>query len=185
MEELINFKRKVLKVDGPRTHKIRNSVGVYDCFKYYRKTRPKGKEYVLSESEYFSIVRHINDILAKQLARGMEIKLPSNMGVLEVRKYNKSIKIDENGKVKTNLPIDWDKTLELWYNDEEARNKKILLRIEVDEIFSLIYNRNSAKYTNKSFYDWSFNRDLKKRLKQNIKDGAIDALTFGKIDYVE
>ena len=35
--DLINFKRKVLKVEGPRIHKVRNSLGVYDAYKYYRK----------------------------------------------------------------------------------------------------------------------------------------------------
>lgn len=41
------------------------------------------------------------------------------MGRLEIRKYDARITLQE-GKVVTNLPIDWDKTLKLWSEDEEA-----------------------------------------------------------------
>lgn len=185
MEDLINFKRKILKVDGPRKHKIRNSWGVYDCYKYYRKNKPEGKEYIMTESQYFAIIRHINNILAKQLSRGNSINLPCRMGTLELRKYDKVVKIGEDGKVHTNLPIDWDKTLELWYNDEESRNNKTLVRIESKDLFKLILNRTSANYENKSFYEFIFNKDLKRTLKQNIKDGMVDALIFNRDNYVE
>ena len=33
------FRRKVLKVDGPRKHKVRNSWGIYDAYKYTRKNK--------------------------------------------------------------------------------------------------------------------------------------------------
>ena len=33
------FRRKVLKVDGPREHKVRNSWGIYDAYKYTRKNK--------------------------------------------------------------------------------------------------------------------------------------------------
>ena len=176
--DLINFKRKVLKVEGPRIHKVRNSLGVYDAYKYYRKIKPKDKEYILTESQYFSIIRHINNILAKKIAKGETVELPHRMGALEVRKYDKTIKIGDDGKVYTNLPIDWDKTLKLWHEDEESRINKTLIRVESDELYKLIYNKRNAEYINQSFYEFSFNRELKKQLKQNIKDGVTDALAF-------
>jgi hypothetical protein len=43
--------------------------------------------------------------------------LPHRLGRLEVRKNAASITI-KDGKVKTNLPIDWDATLKLWFEDE-------------------------------------------------------------------
>ena len=33
------FRRQVLKIDGPRKHKIRNSIGVYQAYKYVRKNK--------------------------------------------------------------------------------------------------------------------------------------------------
>ena len=57
--ELREFKRRIKKVNGPRVYSIRNSLGVYDAYKQYRKTKPKDKKYILSESQYFSIIRRI------------------------------------------------------------------------------------------------------------------------------
>lgn len=33
------FRRQVLKVDEPRVHKVRNSFGTYDAYKYIRKNK--------------------------------------------------------------------------------------------------------------------------------------------------
>lgn len=41
------------------------------------------------------------------------------MGRLEIRKYDASISY-RNNKLVTNLPIDWDRTLKLWAEDEES-----------------------------------------------------------------
>ena len=51
MVNLIEFKKRVRRVNMPREHKIRNSLGVYNGDKYYRKNKPKDKKYVLSESQ--------------------------------------------------------------------------------------------------------------------------------------
>lgn len=175
MESLGEFKRRVRKVNHPREYSVNNSLGVYDGYKYYRKNRPKEKQYVLSESQYFAIIRKINLLLIEELLSGNEIKLPCRMGVIELRKYDSNIRIDESGNLHTNLPIDWNKTLELWYEDEEAYKNKTLIRMEEKEIFKIYYNKFSSNYENKSFYEFFFNKDLKSRLKQNVKEGIIDA----------
>lgn len=186
METLIDYKKKIRKISNHRKHKIRNSLGIYDGYKYYRKNKPKGKEYILTESQYFAITRHINNMLVEHLSKGYVINLPFRLGTLELRKYDKSIKIDAEGRIVTNLPIDWEKTLDLWYEDKEARENKELIRIDTPEIFKLYYNKSSANYNNKAFYDFSFNKDLKVKLKQNIKIGIVDAPYLKKnIDYVE
>ena len=172
---LIEYKKRVKRVDGPRIHKITGSLGVYDAYKNYRKHRPKDKKYVLTESQYFAIIRQINNLLADELSIGKEITLPKRMGTIELRKYNTNIRFDEYGNLKTNLPIDWNGTLELWYNDEESRNNRTLLRQENKEVFKIYYNKYNANYNNKSFYEFRCNKDLKQRLKQNIKYGSIDA----------
>lgn len=82
------------------------------------------------------------------------------MGRLEIRKYPTIITTDGK-KVKTNLPIDWQATLKLWYEDEECMKNKQLVRINIPEIFRVHYNRNKANYNNKSFYQFSTNRELK------------------------
>ena len=88
--------------------------------------------------------------------------------------------IDENGNVKTNLPIDWDSTLKLWYEDEESYKNKTLLRLDEHEIYKVLYNKENANFNNRSFYEFVFNKDLKLRLKHNIKQGIIDAFLIGR-----
>lgn len=169
-----DFRRSLLKVDSPRTHKVRNSLGIYDAYKYIRKHKWFNIGRPLTEYEFYTIVRQVNNYLADELICGQDIILPHRLGRIELRKYDAKISID-NGKVKTNLPIDWDKTLKLWSEDEEAYKERTLIKMEEKEIFKVFYNKRTANYENKSFYTFEVNRDLKRRLKQKIKSGAIDA----------
>lgn len=168
------FLNKVRKVKESRNHKVKNSYGIYDGYKFYRKNKPKDPKYVLTESQYFAITRKVNEFLVEALSKGEDVILPFRLGRIEVRKYESRITWDGK-KVKSNLPIDWDRTLKLWYEDEEAYKNKTLIKIEEKEIYKIFYNRNLADYTNKSFYQFNFNRELKKKLKYNIKEGEIDA----------
>lgn len=175
METLGEFKRRIKKVNQPKEYKVKNSLGVYHGYKYYRKNKPNSKEYVLTESQYFSIIRKINLHLVDELLLGHDVRLPKSMGTIEIRKYDRRVRLGKDGKIHTNLPIDWDKTLKLWYEDKEAFKDKTLVRIEENEIFKVYYNKGSATYSNNSYYEFLFNKDLKRRLKQRIKEGLIDA----------
>lgn len=175
METLEEFKKRVKRTSQSKVYKVRNSLGVYDGYKYYRKNKPKEKQFILSESQYFSIIRNVNLLLIDELLHGNDIKLPQSMGTIEVRKYDSSIKLGSDGKVYTNLPIDWDKTLQLWYEDAESYKKRTLIRMEETEIFKIYYNRERATYNNRSYYEFIFNKELKRRLKQKIRKGLIDA----------
>lgn len=168
------FRKQVLKVSGPRMHKIRNSLGIYDAYKYIRKNKWFDIGQSLTEHQFYSIIRKVNNLLAEALIHGHDIHLPCKMGTIEVRKYDARISF-ENGKVKTNLPIDWDRTLKLWSEDEKAYKERTLIKMEEKEIFKIYYNRIKADYNNKSFYEFAVNRDLKKRLKRKIKSGNFDA----------
>lgn len=173
-KRLADFLNSIKRVNEPRIHKVKNSYGVYDGFKYYRKNRPKEHKYVLTESQYFSIIRRINELLGEALINGEDVTLPYRLGRLEIRKYEARITTDGK-KVRTNLPIDWDRTLKLWYEDKESYKNKTLIKVEEKEIYKVYYNRNIAEFTNKAFYQFDVNRELKRRLKQNIKEGKLDA----------
>lgn len=180
IESLDEFKRRIKKVNHPKKYKVNNSLGIYDGYKYYRKNKPKSKEYVLTESQYFAITRKINLLLVEEIIQGHDVKLPHRMGSIELRKNNRSIKIGKDGKIRTNLPIDWNKTIELWYEDEEAHKNKTLVKVEEKEIFKIYYNRELANYNNNSYYEFLFNKDLKIRLSKRIKEGSVDALYLEK-----
>ena len=174
---LEDFKRTTLKLNEPRTHKVTGSLGVYDAYKYIGKNKWLNIGRPLSEHEFYSIIRKVNEYLADSLLRGHDIVLPHKMGRIEVKKYEARITLEGN-KVKTNLPIDWDRTLKLWYEDEESYKNKTLIKMEEKEIFKVCYNKSKADFNNKSFYQFDINRDLKRRLKQQIKNGALDAFSM-------
>lgn len=176
MEEK-EFLNSIKKVAESRNHKVSNSYGIYDGYKYYRKNKPKESKYILTESQYFSITRKINNLLGEELSKGNDITLPCRLGRIELRKSDAKI-VWDGVKVKSNLPIDWDKTLKLWYEDSESYKNKQLIKIEEKEIYKIYYNRNLANYTNKSFYVFNFNRELKNKIKFNIKEGNTFAFKF-------
>ena len=168
------FKSEVQHLSSPRKHKVTNSIGVYSAYKWIRKNRWLNIGRCLTEHEFYSIIRKVNDYLADSFLHGNDIKLPHRMGRIELRKYDVRINLDGE-KVKTNLPIDWDKTLKLWYEDEKSYKEKTLVKVEEKEIFKVYYNKQSADYNNQVFYEFNVNRELKKRLKQRIKEGKLDA----------
>lgn len=171
------FRRRILKVNGPRKHKINNSLGVYHMYKFIRKNKWFDIGGPISEHDFYSIIRTINNYLAELLSRGHDINLPCQMGRLEIRKYDAKITL-QGDRVITNLPIDWNKTLKLWSEDEDAYKERTLIKMEEKEIFKVYYNRGKANYTNKSFFAFDINRELKKKLNHRIKEGRLDAFKF-------
>ena len=175
--EQSEFRAQILRLNDSRSHKVSGSLGVYDAYKWIRKNKWLNIGSPISEHDFYSIIRGINNCLADELIKGTDINLPHRLGRLEVRKNSANITI-KNGKVKTNLPVDWDATLKLWFEDEQSYKDKTLVKQDQKEIFRVIYNRTKAEYTNKSFYQFDLNRDIKKRLKQQIREGKLDAFTL-------
>lgn len=178
LEEGYNSKQEfivsVKKVTGPREHKVKGSFGVYDSYKWTRKNKWLNIGRPITEHEFYSIIRKVNNYLADSLLYGHSIVFPKRMGELELRKGPTSVSL-VNGKIKNNMPIDWDQTLKLWYEDAEAFKNKTLVRLRETELFKVVYNRIRATYKNKAFYNFKLNRDLKVRIKKKIRSGTLDA----------
>ena len=168
-----NFRREVLKVNKSRVHKVKNSLGVYDAYKWLRKNKWLDME-PISEHDFYAIIRAVNKTLAKSFLNLGSIKLPLRMGEIILRKYHPSI-TSQDGKIKTNLPVDWDSTLQLWSEDKESYKKRTLIRLEEKEVFKVLYDKSKALYNNKSFYTLKLNRDIKLSLKKQLKNGLLDA----------
>ena len=167
------FRKKVLKLNGSRHHKINKSLGTYDAYKWLRKNKWLGME-PISEHDFYAIIRAVNKALAKSFLHLGSIKLPLRMGEIILRKYHPSI-TSQDGKIKTNLPVDWDSTLQLWSEDKESYKKRTLIRLEEKEVFKVLYDKSKALYNNKSFYTLELNRDIKLSLKKQLKNGLLDA----------
>ena len=173
-----DFKSAIQGLQNTRTHKVTNSLGSYDAYKYIRKNKWFNIDRPLTEHEFYQIIRRINNYLAEELINGNDVIFPNRMGKLELRKRNSLPVIDKNGNLKVTYAIDWDSTLKLWYEDEEAFNNKTLVRLPERNIFRIKYNKNTANYNNKSFMEFQVNRNIKVRLKQKIKNNEIDAFNL-------
>lgn len=161
-----------------RTHKkmkVTGSWGVYDSFKWLRKNGWLNIGRPLKEYEFYGIVRQVNKLLADEIAEGRTVEFPERMGKLELRKRETGAKF-VNGKLKIDYPIDWEETLKLWYEDEEARKNKTLKRNDTKYIYRVKYNKFRANYENKAFYEFVLNRFIKRALKKNIDSGKTDTL---------
>ena len=165
-ETLQEFKRRIrFPADRKKEYRIRNSWGVYDFYKYYRKTKPEGSKWILSDVQYYAIFRRINELLADHLVKTGMLDFPYRMGRLIVMRKECGSWIDPQGKRRTSRHIDWDRTLDLWYEDEEAYKNKTLLYSEAPQRIFIKYNKHKARYRNKYYYEFKPNRDIDRRVK--------------------
>ena len=160
---------KIKKVTSNRKSKISNSIGMNEAYRFYKKNCGK-----LTSQEFRKSIHLINLAIQESIARGEDLTIPQKMGELQLRKFNTNIDF-KDGKLVTNLPIDWKRTLELWSEDKQAEKEKFLVRLETPSIFRLYYKKQKANYTNKSFMQFRTNRSLKQKLKQNINEKKVDA----------
>ena len=176
MEKAKDFSQFSGKITGKKKiHKVTNSWGIYAIYKHIRKNRWYNIGRPLKEGEFYSIIRRVNELIAENIANGISFKMPERMGTLELRKSEVGVSF-VNGKLRNTYIIDWNKTLKLWFEDEEARKNKTLLRNEDKWLYHVVYNKRDATYENCSFYEFTLNNFLKKALSDNIKQGKTDAL---------
>lgn len=168
------FRIGVLKANQKKHHfKVHNSYGTKDAYRWAMKHRQIRRD--LSETNFRVIINALNQSLQDQLLQGKDVNLPERMGRIEIRKYDTHVGF-EDGKVVTNLSVDWDKTLRLWYEDKEAYMNRTLVRCETSERFKFMYCKGRAKYNNKIFYEFAPTRDIRLKLKEIINNQGFDAL---------
>lgn len=177
MEDYNEFINKTIKRSGHgiKNFKVQNSWGVYDAYKLMRKNHWYDIGKPVSEHDFYSIIRGVNNVIAEELSKGATVVFPANMGKLELRKSQRGVSI-EGGRLKNTYPVDWLSTLELWYTDKEEREKKTLLRKEDKYVYHIKYCKFKATYPNKCYYDFTLNRGIKLLLKNNIENRLIDSL---------
>lgn len=165
-ETLQEFKRgRRFPADRKKEYAIRNSWGVYDFYKYYRKNKPLDTKFVISDVQYYAIFRRVNELLVDNLVRTGELEFPYRMGKLIVVKKPCGSWTTPDGKRKTSRVIDWDRTLNLWYEDDEAYRNKTLLYFEEDDRNVVKYEKRNAIFKNKFYYNFKPNRDITRRVR--------------------
>lgn len=161
---------EIKKVKGKREYKIKNCIGVRDAYRWFRK-----KEKGISEHQYRRIVRQLNKELIEELFRKGDIDFPWGLGKLQVRKEKSKIFL-KDGKVETNLGIDWGKTVELWSQDEEAHKNKTLIKCDCKYLYHIFYTkRETANFKNRIYYKLRLVREVYKRMREKIDNNELEA----------
>lgn len=160
-----------------RIHRATADYGVND---YYRAFKLKNKNSKISRKVYGEIIKEFNAFLRDGLSiKGKEILLPKKMGRIELRKSKTEVKVDANGNIINNLPVNWKETRKLWSENKNAEEKKIKIRFTNEHTdsytFKITFLKAKADFKNKSLYTIKFNRQLKRDLSQSIFKGRIDA----------
>lgn len=170
------FRNEIINnVKGYRKFKVSGSWGIYDAYKLIRKHKWFDIGRPLKEKEFYDIVRQVNNRIADEIAKGTTIIFPCKMGKLELRKDQRGVYFHD-GKMRVTYPVDWQATLKLWFEDEEAREQKLLIRRNSKNVYKVHFNKYDATFNNKMFYDFTLNRFIKKKLKHNISNGLIDSV---------
>ena len=166
-------------IKGYRKFKVSGSWGIYDAYKHIRKNKWYDIGKPVTEKQFYAIIRQMNNMYADEISKGNTVLFPHKMGKLELRKEPRGVYIDSEGNMKVTYPVDWKATLKLWFEDEESRNKKVLVRRNSKYVFKVHFDKYDATFNNKIFYDFTLNRYIKQKLKHNINNGIIDTI-YGK-----
>lgn len=165
------FIKDIKKVSKSRKHKFNPGYITRDYYTYFKKFNKN-----LTETQFTSALRALFKILFNNLISGKDAKLGANLGRLELVKKPKRVNFI-NGKIKTNLPVDWNATLKLWYSDKSCREKKTLVRCDNENIFKIRYSKHNVQFNNKKFMLFRTSRNLKNALKHAIIENNLDSFS--------
>lgn len=154
------------------TYSLNNSYGMREAFYYYR--RQGG---MLEEVKFREVISKINYLIGEELLKGNDIELPKNMGGLSIRRFHNKVEF-VNGKLRTNLPVDWKETKKLWAEDEYCRKHKKLIRFENEYAYTVFYRRKISRCRNKTMIKLYPCRSFKRRLRDRINKGEFEVFNI-------
>jgi len=160
-----------------RLHRIKSDFGNGD---YYKSFLKESEDKSISRAKFGDVLREFNNHVRDRIStKGAEYIMPNRTGKIELRKLQTEVKIDDDGSIINNLPINWRETRNLWAESDKAREKKIKIRYTNEHTggytFRIFYRTSKANFKNKSIYKMKFNRTMKRQLSTSIFAGKIDA----------
>lgn len=147
------------------TNRIKRDFGINDLYEHYLdRVKNKTKYYDLDKKKYKEILVDLNKSISDSIIKGEDFVLPFGFHV-RIKEKKMSYK-------KTTLKVDWKSTNELWLNDPQAKEDKVLLYYLNQHTNGFSYKwfwdkyRCSGKF--KAAYSFIPSRENKKELGRNI-----------------
>ena len=173
-DDFQKFRASIVKLNSNKDFKITHSYGTKQGWRWLKKNKWLNVGQPITENQFGQIIKGVNKILLDKFLKGSDIKFPHRMGRLELRKYTPHIEV-KDGRVITNLPINWKRTLQLWHTDKEAKDNKYLVRLETNEIFKILYNKHNAIFKYKQFFNFTPARGVKNIIRNKANNNELDA----------
>lgn len=159
-------------IKKPRSEgKIKSHFGIVNYYKYFKENNKESK---IDKTLYNKIISDFNnEIINLIINENVEYYLPHIGSSLSIRKTKKLPSI-VNGKLVNTAPVDWVITNKLWNEDEEAREKKLLVRFNnlhtSKFIFRVFFKKYYLSFLNKKYYSFKTSRGFQRLLAKRIKD---------------
>jgi len=152
-----------------RIHKLKADYSNTDYHKFYVK-----KYGDITAKTYNNIISEFNSGISELIIEENLIFYIPFLGLEIFIKKDKRKPRLSNGKLINNIPIDWKATNELWNNDEEAKQKKLLVRYNNSHtsgyVFRIYCKKFKSKLKYKTLYKFKPSRLFQRALSSRIKD---------------
>jgi len=151
--------------------KIKAHYGIKDYYKAFKKDNPKLN---IPYNQFTKIVNKFNERIVEAIIEdNLHYKLPYLGASLSVKKH-KSVPRIVDGKLYNPTPVDWQATNKLWDEDEEARERKLLVRYSNNHtskhVFRIYFKKYIYPFINKKYYSFDTCRAFSRRLGARIND---------------
>ena len=157
--------------------KIKIDYGIPDYYKFYNGRYNK----FIDKKIFNDIITDFNLGLQDLIIEENLIYLMPYLNLELILKKEKRKPRIVNGKLINNLPINWKATKELWEKDKEAKEKKLLVRVNNSHtsgfIFRIYCKKFKCSLKNRGLYKWQTVRPFARKVTKAINnpDKIIDA----------
>lgn len=148
--------------------KLKVDYGIKDYYKYYTQTVKESQNHI----KYNKVISEFNKKIVESIINdGLEFTPVKTQICFCIRKHKRVVKIVNNKLVNKN-PVDWKTTNQLWIDDKEAREKKLVIRYLNNHtskyIFRIKMRKIGTSYYNKKYFKFKpcrfFARSLAARI---------------------
>ncbi len=153
------------KRGGQASPNIMGGYGTPDYYRFYKKNGG-----ALDKSAFSRILRASNAALVEEMLESAEqYSLPYGLGQIVFRKRKNKAFMTDKG-LKSNSPVNWKETMELWEKDSHAHRNKI--RVKYSNMHTGRYSFKircfGRKFKNKEYFMMTFKRSLKRAFADRI-----------------
>lgn len=120
------------RVDRDEEMEDRDKLRTVDLYKSYQSeidSVDKGSVYDVPYATFAKVLELANHASMEAMIHdNVILKLPYRMGEVSIKKYKQKVAQNEDGTLnKRSWAVDWKETKQLWAEDEDAKERKILV----------------------------------------------------------